>query len=182
MYPYQFPDPGDGPVFPLRNAAAGPAPQILAGAARAIIQGGPLTPNIRGLATFTDVPGGTVIYVEVSGLPPYRPAAEGRPQVGPHGFHIHERGDCTPGNPADPFKAAGEHWNPDNQPHGNHAGDFPVLFSNRGYTRMAFFTDRFRVADIIGKAVVIHESPDDYRTQPAGNSGRRLACGVIQAQ
>lgn len=76
----------------------------------------------------------------------------------------------------------GPHWNPGNQPHGNHAGDFPVLFSNGGRAVMGFFTDRFRVADVVGKAVIIHENPDDYRSQPAGNAGRRLACGLIQAQ
>jgi len=65
-------------------------------------------------------------------------------------------------------------------PHGNHAGDFPVLFSNNGVARMCFFTNKFKVADIIGKAVVIHQNPDDYRTQPAGDSGKRLACGVIK--
>jgi superoxide dismutase, Cu-Zn family len=68
-----------------------------------------------------------------------------------------------------------------NQPHGNHVGDFPVLFSNYGYAYMCFFTDKFKVADIIGKLVVIHENSDDYRTQPAGNSGKKLACGVIRS-
>ncbi|MDP4091286.1 MAG: superoxide dismutase family protein, partial [Bacillota bacterium] len=71
-------------------------------------------------------------------------------------------------------------WNPTNQPHGNHAGDFPVLFSNDGFARMTFFTNKLTVDQIIGKSLVIHEGPDDYRTQPAGASGRRLACGVIQ--
>lgn len=145
------------------------------------ISGGPLAPNIRGTVTFTDVRGGTEVSVEVNGLPPYRPGAAGRTQVGPHGFHIHQGGSCRVGNNAQPFTAAGEHWNPTNQPHGNHAGDFPVLFSNGGYARMTFFTNKFRVPQIIGKTVVIHEGPDDYKTQPAGGSGRRLACGVIQA-
>lgn len=56
-------------------------------------------------------------------------------------------------------------------PHGNHAGDFPVLFSNGGRARMRLFTSKFKVRDIIGKSVIIHENPDDYRSQPAGNSG-----------
>jgi Cu-Zn family superoxide dismutase len=144
------------------------------------IIGGPLAPAIRGTVTFTDVQGGTQVSVVVYGLPPYRPASDGNPQIGPHGFHIHENGSCSIGNKADPFSAAGSHWNPTNQPHGNHAGDFPVLFSNNGYTRMIFFTNKFTVADIIGKSVIIHESPDDYKTQPAGGSGKKLACGVIQ--
>lgn len=147
--------------------------------ARAIIKGGPLAPSIRGFVVFTDVPGGTEVYTEISGLPSFMPAQAGRPQIGPFGFHIHQNGDCSVGDPLDPFKGAGGHWNPTNQPHGNHAGDFPVLFSNRGKTRMTFFTDKFKVADIIGKSVMIHESPDDYKTQPAGGSGRKLACGVI---
>ena len=149
--------------------------------AAAIIRGGPLAPGLQGVVTFKTAPGGTQVCVDVVGLPQYVPAADGKQPVGPHGFHIHEKGNCEVGDPADPFKSAGGHWNPTNQPHGNHAGDFPVLFSNHGAARMCFFTDKFSVADVIGKSVVIHESPDDYRTQPAGNSGRRLACGVILA-
>lgn len=155
-------------------------PQTMPMRAVAIINGGPLAPNIEGVATFTEVPGGTEVYIEVTGLPAFKPAENGKPQIGPHGFHIHENGICDMSDPQTPFTAAGEHWNPDNQPHGNHASDFPVLFSNNGYSRMIFFTNRFSVSDILGKAVIIHESPDDYRTQPAGNAGRRLACGVIQ--
>jgi superoxide dismutase, Cu-Zn family len=144
------------------------------------ITGGSLAPSIRGTVTFTEVPGGTVISVEVNGLPPYKPANQGKPQVGPHGFHIHESGNCSLGNQAEPFMTTGGHWNPTNQPHGNHAGDFPVLFSNGGYAKMTFFTNKFNVEQVIGKAIIIHEGPDDYKTQPAGGAGRRLACGVIE--
>lgn len=146
----------------------------------AIIRGGPLAPQISGTVWFTDVPGGTEVCVGVAGLPPYRPAQDGQPPVGPHGFHIHEFGDCSAGSPENPFEAAGRHWNPTNQPHGNHAGDFPALFSNHGRSSMCFFTDKFQVANIVGKSVIIHENPDDYKTQPAGASGKKLACGVIQ--
>lgn len=149
--------------------------------AMAHIMGGPLAPDIRGTVTFTQVRGGTEVSVKVNGLPSYRPAMNGNPQIGPHGFHIHQNGTCAVGNPSDPFISAGEHWNRTNQPHGNHAGDFPVLFSNNGYSRMTFFTDKFNVTQIIGKSVIIHESPDDYKTQPSGASGKRLACGVIKA-
>jgi Cu-Zn family superoxide dismutase len=127
---------------------------------------------------FMDAPGGTWVYADINGLPPYQPA-NGADPVGPHGFHIHENGTCTIGDPADPFKAAGNHWNPDAQPHGNHAGDLPVLFSNNGHAIMGFFTNRFKTKDVVGKSVIIHENPDDYRSQPAGNAGKRLACGVI---
>jgi len=148
----------------------------------AYVKGGPLAPNIQGVVTFTEVRGGTRVCVEVKGLPPYKPRTDEKKPIGPHGFHIHQYGDCRVGNPEDPFQAAGEHWNPTNQPHGHHAGDFPVLFSNDGYAWMCFFTNAFKVSDVVGKAVMIHQNPDDYQTQPAGNAGRRLACGVIQYQ
>ncbi|MCX7923440.1 MAG: superoxide dismutase family protein [Clostridia bacterium] len=161
----------------LRQVAYDPGPPQAA----AIIRGGPLAPEIIGVATFKDAPGGTEVCVDVMGLPPFQPAQEGKQPVGPHGFHIHQNGTCEVGDPNDPFKAAGEHWNPTNQPHGNHPGDFPVLFSNHGVARMCFFTDKFTPCDIIGKSIIIHQNPDDYRTQPAGNAGKRLACGVIQS-
>jgi Cu-Zn family superoxide dismutase len=150
------------------------------GMAVACIKGGPLAPQISGIVYFRDVPGGTEVTVQVVGLPPYSPAPKGESPIGPHGFHIHENGVCEVGDPEDPFMAAGGHWNPNDQPHGNHAGDLPVLFSNKGRAFMSFFTDKFRVADVVGKAVIIHQNPDDYRTQPAGNAGKRLACGVIE--
>lgn len=135
--------------------------------------------KLKGVVYFKDVPNGTEVYVEVKGLPNYMPASGNNPQVGPHGFHLHENGICDI-DENNPFSSAGGHWNPTNQPHGNHAGDFPVLFSNNGYARMSFFTDKFKVKDIIGKAVIIHESPDDFRTQPSGDSGKRIGCGVIK--
>lgn len=149
--------------------------------AYAKIFGGPLAPQIRGMVYFYDVPQGTWVYTWVQGLPRYQPAADGRGPIGPHGYHIHVKGTCQIGNPQDPFQAAGPHWDWDNQPHGNHAGDFPVLFSNDGIAEMGFFTNRFKPWQIIDRSVLIHENPDDYRTQPAGAAGRRLACGVIQA-
>jgi superoxide dismutase, Cu-Zn family len=149
------------------------------GKAMAQIIGGPLAPEINGFVIFTDVDGGAEVFVEVSGLPAFKPSRGRKNPVGPHGFHIHEKGSCEIGNPKSPFLAAGGHWNPTNEPHGNHAGDFPVLFSNNGYARMSFFTSKFTVAQVIGKTILIHENPDDYRTQPAGDAGRRLACGII---
>lgn len=144
------------------------------------IKGGPLAPNIEGIVYFRSVPSGTEVYVHVTGLPEYKPGKGENLPIGPHGFHIHSGSSCEVGDPKEPFKSAGEHWNPTNQPHGNHAGDFPVLFSNDGVSKMSFFTNKFKVSDALGKVIVIHESPDDYRSQPAGNAGRRLACGVIK--
>lgn len=146
----------------------------------AYIKGGPLAPNIAGTVLFKDTKGGTNVYVSVMGLPPYQPGKDGGNQIGPHGFHIHQFGNCNVGNSSEPFKGTGEHWNLTNQPHGNHVSDFPVLFSNNGISKMSFFTNKFKVSEIIGKSIVIHQSPDDYKTQPAGNSGKKLACGVIK--
>lgn len=144
------------------------------------IIGGPLAPSITGRVLFEEFSYGVVISVEVCGLPRYQPAQGGQQPVGPHGFHLHENGDCEIGDPQNPFSGAGGHWNPTNQPHGNHVGDFPVLFSNHGVAKMSFFSDKFRVQDIIGRSLIIHQNPDDYRTEPAGNSGKRLACGIIR--
>ncbi|MBO8171683.1 MAG: superoxide dismutase family protein [Bacillaceae bacterium] len=147
--------------------------------ALAKIQGSPLAPDLSGTVVFKAVPGGTQVTVEVEGLPPYQPAQNGKAPIGPHGFHIHEYGKCDVEDAKNPFLSAGGHWNPDNQPHGNHAGDFPVLFSNNGKAFMTFFTNRFKPEDVIGKSVIIHLNPDDYRTQPAGDAGKRIGCGVI---
>lgn len=166
MFPFS---PGPPGSFPGKKPAA-----------LAQLRGGPLRPQIDGFVLFYDVPGGTWVWVEVCGLPPYRPAHQGDEPIGPHGFHIHQCGSCSVGNPRDPLQAAGDHWNPTNQPHGNHAGDLPVLFSNGGYACMGFFTSAFKPQQVINKAVIIHQNPDDYRSQPAGNAGKRLACGVIR--
>lgn len=137
---------------------------------------GPAAPELSGTVGFRNVRGGVQITVDVRGLLAYDP---GPPPVGPHGFHIHEGSSCEFGELANPFQSAGGHWNPDGQPHGNHAGDFPVLFSKKGSSRITFFTDRFGADDVAGRTVIIHLNPDDYRSQPAGDSGLRIACGVI---
>ncbi len=146
--------------------------------AKAKITGGTIYPNIEGLIYFHEVKNGTEVSVSVIGLPPF--LRGNNMVVGPFGFHIHDGDDCFEGTNENPFPNAGSHYNPDNQPHGNHAGDFPVLFSNNGVASMTFFTNKFKPKDIIGKVVIIHQSPDDYRTEPSGNSGKKIACGVIE--
>ena len=89
--------------------------------ARAEILGGPLAPSIHGTINFYPVYNGTLVVAEVYNLPKTVGPAEGTPPVNPFGFHIHEGNTCDTGNPSDPFQAAGEHWNPTGQPHGNHA-------------------------------------------------------------
>lgn len=149
--------------------------------ARAILKGSNKYPDIRGTVWFQDVPMGTMVCTFVKGLPSYTPATDDYPQIGPFGFHLHEKGTCGSPEGSKPFMDAGGHYNPDSKPHGDHAGDFPILFSYNGISKICFFTDRFRVADIVGKSVVIHESPDDFTSQPSGDSGIRIACGTVKA-
>lgn len=142
--------------------------------------GSEYAPHLCGNVYFYAVEEGTEVFVEVWGLPLYEPGTDEKDPIGPLGFHIHELGICDMKDPENPFMSAGGHYNPDNQPHGNHAGDLPVLFSNNGYARMSFFTDKFVIKDIIDRAVIIHQNPDDFRTQPSGDSGKRIACGIIK--
>jgi len=145
--------------------------------ASAEIKGGTLYPQIKGVVYFYKTLGGVMVTVKINGLPLF--SRENGKVIGPHGFHIHTGSSCDAGTNEDPFFKAGLHYNPNNQLHGNHAGDFPVIFSNSGYATMSFFTNKFNIDDIIGKVVILHESPDDYRTDPSGNSGKKIACGVI---
>jgi len=115
-----------------------------------------------------------LVNATVSGLTP-----------GAHGFHIHEKGDCS----APDATSAGGHFNPGGHPHGHpqmgphHAGDMPMLDADAsGNARLsaelrgvAFDGDQ----GIVGRGVIVHASPDDFKTQPTGNSGARVACGVI---
>ena len=106
-----------------------------------------------------------------------------------HAFHVHEKGDCSKPD----FSSAGSHFNPTSQPHGraskpqHHAGDSDNLVANAEGT--ATVNAHFNGVvlgggasnDIIGKAIVVHADPDDYTSQPSGNAGSRIACGVINA-
>ena len=85
------------------------------------IKGGPLSPEINGSVYFNNVMGGTLVCAKIIGLPTYQPAQNGKSPIGPHGFHIHQDGNCECGNPEDPFPGTHGHWNPTEQPHGNHA-------------------------------------------------------------
>ena len=81
---------------------------------------------------------------------------------------------------ADPFAGAMSHYNPKGCEHPYHAGDLPPLFGNGGSALSLFLTNRFSVREITGKTVIIHDRPDDFTTQPSGNSGTKIACGVIE--
>jgi Cu-Zn family superoxide dismutase len=103
-----------------------------------------------------------------------------------HGFHIHEVGDCN----SPDGTSAGGHFNPTSKPHGtqdddHHAGDMPGLMADsNGVAQTTFVLKNLTLADgpmsIMGRSVILHRDPDDYKTQPTGNSGARIACGVIE--
>lgn len=153
-------------MFEKRNARA---------RAQAQLRGGPEYPEIRGTVTFKAVARGTLVITEVFGLPHTPGACNARVFA----LHIHEGKSCT-GNATDPFADAGGHYNPQNCEHPQHAGDLPPLFANAGYAWGAVVTDRFSVEEIIGRAVIVHAGVDDFTSQPAGNAGAKIACGIIR--
>jgi superoxide dismutase, Cu-Zn family len=131
-----------------------------------------------GSARIADMPNGVLIVTDVTGVPP-----------GERGLHIHDIGRCEPPD----FESAGGHFNPTKANHGfsatmgAHAGDLPNIHVPAGGTlRFEYFVPgvrlregQRRLLDADGAALVIHASPDDYRTDPAGEAGDRIACGVI---
>ena len=149
-------------------------------AAHAVLRGSALAPEITGLVWFYPMRLGTLVVLEAEGLPEHMPAILDRQPVGPFGFHIHEGSTCGVVMGENAFEGAGGHFNPTGDYHPQHVGDLPVVFSNHGYAWMAVYTDRFRPQDVISRTVILHQNPDDFRTQPSGNSGVRIACGIIE--
>lgn len=123
--------------------------------------------DISGTVEFRQLQNGVLITAEISGLP--------ESASGFFGFHIHEGSSCGGADFAD----TGGHFNPAESLHPRHAGDLPPLMSSGGKAYLQVLTDRFRVEDVIGRTVVIHSNPDDFRSQPAGNAGMKIACGII---
>ena len=134
----------------------------------ACMRGGDAHPDLHGTVRFIPRKNGTLVVAEISGLP--------ATDTGFFAFHIHEGGNCSGSG----FPNTGSHYNPDDRDHPLHAGDLPPLLSSGGSAYLAVMTDRFRIKDIIGRTVVIHSGPDDFRTQPSGNAGNKIACGVIR--
>jgi Cu-Zn family superoxide dismutase len=141
----------------------------------------PLAPTAgnRSTGSVTFMPSGDRVRVvaKVSGL-----------TQGAHGFHVHEKGDCS----APDATSAGAHFNPTAKPHGNpaagehHGGDMPMLEADAAGNAVLDVTlDTIALGSgsnsIVGRAVIVHNDADDFKTQPTGNSGARVACGVIVA-
>lgn len=141
------------------------------------LRGGENHPGISGAVRFYQTCSGVLVRAEVSGLP--SSAGEGACHGRVFGFHIHAGSDCG-GSMDDPFSDAMAHYNPGGCAHPYHAGDLPPLFGNGGYALSVFLTDRFSVSEVIGRTVIIHDRPDDFTTQPSGNSGTKIACGVVE--
>jgi superoxide dismutase, Cu-Zn family len=131
--------------------------------------------KVSGTVTFTPVADGVQVHAEIKGLTP-----------GKHGFHIHEFGDCSAADAA----SAGAHFNPTNQPHAGpdaaarHEGDMGnVEADSSGNAKLDYVDRQISLASgdksVIGRSVVVHTKPDDLKTQPTGDSGARVACGVI---
>ncbi len=128
--------------------------------------------NDVGAVVVTETADGQVRLIGgISGLTP-----------GEHGLHIHETGLCDPSGQS-AFASAGAHYNPTGTTHGDHAGDLGnILANDGGQALIDLTTGQFQLSDLLdtdGSALVIHESTDDLITDPSGNSGGRIACGVI---
>jgi Cu-Zn family superoxide dismutase len=145
---------------------------------RATAQLQPTTGNTTsGSVSFVQKGNKVLVSGEIRGL---KPNAE-------HGFHVHEKGDCSSGD----GMSAGGHFNPTGAPHGSHGmgmhhtGDLPSLKADAGgIARFSFESGSVAVGsgvtDVVGKGLIVHRDPDDYKTQPTGNAGPRLACAVIR--
>ena len=140
--------------------------------AYANINGSVKYPNIKGKVKFIEQSNGILVKAEIFNLPLFENVND------IYGFHIHQGNECA-GDTQDAFKNAGSHFSNVELPHPYHSGDMPPLFGNNGYAYMSFFTNKFTLNDIIGKVVIIHSHPDDFHTNPSGNSGEKIACGKI---
>lgn len=143
----------------------------------AILKGSNAYPGVRGEVRFAQSAYGTLVTAEFFGLP----TGTSHCDSPIFGFHIHSGARCA-GNATDPFADALAHYNPYNCNHPYHAGDMPPIFSNNGYAFSMFLTNRFSAGEVIGRTVILHAMPDDFTTQPSGDSGAKMACGIIVAQ
>ena len=134
----------------------------------AVIRGSDAYPNLYGQVRFYSRRQCVLVEADIRGLPDT--------ETGFFGFHIHAGESCSGADFAD----TGSHYHPAEAAHPSHAGDLPPLLYCRGGAYLMVATSRFSVEEIIGRTVVIHNMPDDFVSQPAGNAGTKIACGVIR--
>lgn len=132
------------------------------------IRGGESYPGINGTMKLFTRREGVLVAVQVQGLP--------ETATNFFALHIHQGDNCQGAD----FSNSGSHYNPKELPHPRHAGDLPPLLACNGKAYMTVLTNRFRIQEVIGRTVIIHSAPDDFVTQPSGNAGSKIACGVIQ--
>lgn len=132
----------------------------------ACITGGADAPCLSGCVKFYGTEYGVLVVADVGGLPAGSDF---------YAMHIHEGNRCG----GKDFSQTGSHYTAGEETHPYHAGDLPPLLSCRGRAYLAVLTNRFCLQDVLGRTVVIHEKADDFHTQPAGNAGKKIACGVI---
>ena len=126
-------------------------------------------PQLSGCIRFYQEKGQVLIVAHICGLPQ-------NSETGFFGFHIHEGESCSGVS----FSETRSHYSPTSMPHPKHAGDMPPLMLCGNVAHLSFLTDRFKGKDILGRTVVIHNMPDDFTSQPSGNSGQKIACGTIK--
>lgn len=164
--------PADPPAEPAK--APEPAPPPAPKTAKAELAPASKS-KVKGTIEFKEVDGGVEVTANVEGL-----------KAGDHAYHVHEKGDCS----APDATSAGGHFNPNNHKHGapdaeeRHEGDFGNLTAGKdGKATKTFVMKGITLADgptsIVGKGFIVHEKKDDFKTQPTGNAGNRIACGVI---
>lgn len=141
--------------------------------AKAVIRGSSKYKDIKGVVYFSEDKKGVMITVKITGLPRSK---KGKGRF--FAFHIHSGTSCT-GDKEDEFKNAKIHLNLSNNEHPFHTGDLPPLIEAEGVAYMKVLVDKFKINDIIGKTVIIHDGTDDFKTQPSGNAGSKIACGEI---
>lgn len=145
-------------------------------ALEAEIKGSDVHPEIAGRVFVYGLPKGFYLQADLEGLPESRV----------FGLHIHDGLVCTPTGTDNPFSDSGGHFNNCGDGiwcsrHPYHAGDLPTLFSDsEGKSNIRVYIDRAEIDEISGKPIIIHGLPDDFKTQPSGNSGVRIACGILK--
>lgn len=140
----------------------------------AIVNGSRDYPALHGIVRFYKVKSGVIVRSEFEGLP----GGSGDCDWPIFAFHIHSVGDCSE-NGSEAFSRTMGHYNPKGCPHPYHAGDMPPLFSASGRAVSVFLTNRFKIDEILEKSIIVHSMPDDFKSQPSGNAGEKIACGII---